>query len=505
MSTTVRRLVIAVVLVLVLLALVGYLLLNASYDSEALGRAVLERAGAATGLELAAEGYSFRPLSGLKVRGLTARGTLPAGHLDARLERLSLSHEFWPLLWGRVVVHEIILEQMVVSLTPGAAPSQGSSQGSLEGSSQASSQASSASPASSPPEDSATAIPSGEVANAGNAEADGGLQLNVQTLRLEDAEITLHSDLPGEPPTVVRGLDVTLHDVHRAAAAPAGLAGLVAEGEMAFEEALLGELTATEGESSLGLRDGHLRLTEGELRLPAGPFRVEEVDLDLTREPFAYLVDLAGEPLATGELLGLGARGTEMAGLGDTRLTIRGTGEGSAPEAFRAEGGVEVEGGTLPPLALLSAIDSLVDGAGLVGEDYQPLELRFDVADARVSLAPFRLVAGSTELGIEGWAGLDGRLQLAVDLVLPRAGVEVKEVPRELLDALTDEAGRLHLPLEVVGDAMGMRVVPDADVLQQAVRDEAEERVQQEVEKQLVKGLQSLFGSEDEEGEDGSP
>lgn len=494
-ESSVKRLVLIVTLLVVLALIVAVAFLSFGFDSERLGRSVLARAGDRLGLELTAERFDFHLFRGLEIEGLTARGSLPAGALDARLDRLTLRHELRPLLSRRLVVRELLLTGPRIELTETTAPAP-------------------APDAEQPAMDGEPGGTDDETPAQGSGSSSGTLQLEIHRVRLTDGELVLASADPEVAPTEVRGLDLVLEDVTAGAGGEgslAGLAGLRARGALKMTEARVGELHATDGRGDVAFEDGHLRLTEGRLSLDAGPVRSLELDLDLTAEPYGYELALGAEPLATGALLAgdkeggktggdAGGQDAETGGdggFGPSRLTFQAQGRGGGIEAMQADGTLAVEGGTLPVHPLLAAIDALVEGAGLVGAEYQPLDVEFEVRDGRIELRPFRLVAGGTSLDVRGTAVPDGPWDLWLALAVPRRGIQVQEIPRELLDVLTDDDGRLHLPLRVSGDAERVRVVPDPDALAEATRRGAEQRLHNRLQDELGRGLGRLFGGDE--------
>lgn len=503
-----KRFVLIAALLLVLALVVGAIVLYSGFDSQRLGRTVLDRAGDRLGLELAAERFDFHLFRGLEIEGLTARGRLPAGDLEAHLGRLVLRHELRPLLARRLVVRELVLSEPKIELTetpessPGE-PSTGADGGGGEISGRETE------PAASEPTTSERATSEPE-------SSSGGLRLEIERVRLTDGELILRSADPGVAPTEVWGLDLALDDVTTGGAEEGGttvLAGLRARGELEVAEARLGELRAADGHGDVTFEDGHLRLTGGRLTLDAGPVRSLEMDLDLTTEPFGYELALGAEPLDTGALLaaekkaetkdGKKRDGTdegerEDGGFGPSRLTFQARGRGGGLEGMQADGRLAVDGGTLPVHPVLAAVDALVEGAGLVGAEYQPVDVDFELRNGRVELRPFRLAAGGTTLDVRGTAVPDGPWDLWLSLAVPRRGIDVEELPRELLDVLTDDDGRLHLPLRVSGAVESVRVVPDPDALAEATRHGAERRLRTRFEKELQQGLRNLFGADDE-------
>jgi|GEM_PF-1195123 len=493
-----KRLAIVGFALALLLLLVGAVLV-ANVDSERLGQAVLERASRQLGLELTADRFDFHPFRGLEIEGLTARGSLEAGELDGHIERLVLRHELWPLLSRRLVLHELVIDRPRIELL---ADSLASSETVSETVSETSSAALDPDPEVMP----------GSSPDLAPAPTSGGLQLEIHQVRLKGGELVLASTDPEVAPTEVHGLDLVLDEVVTVPGGAPGLAALRAQGDLAVERARLGEMEATQGHGRVTLENGHLHLGEGHLTVDAGEVRTLDLELDLTTEPFGYELVLGADPLRTGRLLAAETDGEEEGGkggrepaaaekssFGPGRLQLTARGRGSDLEGMDGDGTLALDGGTLPPAPIFLAIDALVEGAALVGADYEPVDVVFDIRSGRVGIEPFRLVAGGTTLDVRGIAEPDGTWDLWLSLAVPRRGIEIHEIPHELLDVLTDDDGRLHLPLRVSGTADSVRVVPDPNALAQATREGAQRRLQRKIEDELGRGLQSLFGGDDGE------
>lgn len=501
MKSTVKRLALVGFTLVVLLLIVGAVVV-ASFDSERLGQAVLGRASEQLGLDLTAERFDFHLFRGLEIEGLTVRGSLDAGELDGRIERVMLRHDPWPLLSRRVVIHELLIDRPRIELLAGPAAPTVAGAATAMGA------------------EDAAAVPGAAPDPAPASEPSaGGLQLEIHQVRLQDGELLLASTDPAVAPTEVQGLNLALDQVVTVPGAAPGLAALRASGELEVQRARLGELEATDSRSRVSLEDGHLRLTEGQASLEAGEIRALELDLDLNTEPFGYHLAMGADPLRAGRFLAAeggtaeGAEGTGRddgaqaegrersgAGFGPGRLRFTAQGRGTDLLAMDGDGTLALEGGTLPESPIFLAIDALIEGAGLVGADYQPVDVVFDIGSGRVEIQPFRMVAGGTSLDVRGSAVPGGAWDLWLSLAIPRHGIDIQEIPRELLDILTDETGKVHLPLRVSGTAEQVRVVPDPNALARATREGAQRRLQQEIEKELTRGLQSLFGRDDEGG-----
>ena len=85
-------------------------------DSPTLGRALLERTGAATGAKIEAAEFRLSLLRGLSLKQVRASGTAAGERYEVTLDRLIFAHRLLPLLSGRVWVDRVSLERPRVRL-----------------------------------------------------------------------------------------------------------------------------------------------------------------------------------------------------------------------------------------------------------------------------------------------------------------------------------------------------------------------------------------------------
>src|SRR5215510_6477262 len=117
-SRRVRLLLVAVAVIGVALAALAL----TGFSSPALGRALLDRAGAAAGARLEADEFRLSVLRGISLRNVRAAGTYPGGRYELTLDRLLFQHRLLSLLTGRLVVDRIRLERPRALLVETAAP-----------------------------------------------------------------------------------------------------------------------------------------------------------------------------------------------------------------------------------------------------------------------------------------------------------------------------------------------------------------------------------------------
>jgi hypothetical protein len=420
--------------------------------SPRLGRALLDRVGARTGLRVEADRFRLNLVRGVRLEGVRVTSESPGGRLTARAAHLVAEHRLPALLRGRVEVDRILIHEPSVELVtpPGEARS-----------------------AKAP----APAIASGE--------EGGGPVLAVGRVLLHDGALAVRAEGAPEADVEIRGLEADLHDLSLAKA----VQGLRAEGGLRTGEIRLGRLAGTEGSGRLRLADGHLVLEDFGLNLRQGRFLLDRLDADLTLDPFAYRLSLGVDPLDTNAVLAAGPGG----GFGPGVVRFAATGSGAETRGMVGEGTLALAAGRLPGSPLFTALENVLGRAALEGSAYRPVTVPFRLQDDRLHLSPFEMRTSLLALGISGWADLAGPLDLRIAVRAPRDAVAAARVPARLLD-LVDKGGWVTLPLRVVGTPESPRVTADGEALREQGGQIVRAVVGQQVEKGVGKLLGKLFG-----------
>ena len=97
----------------------------------------------------------------------------------------------------------------------------------------------------------------------------------------------------------------------------------------------------------------------------------------------------------------------------------------------------------------------------------------FSIRDSSIWVEPFDLVSEKVVLGVGGRIGLDGPVELKMRVRAPRGEIDLDEVGKGVLDALTDDAGFVQVPFEVRGTFEDPRVVPAWDAFGESTIDAA--------------------------------
>ena len=436
-----------------------------TFDSPELGRAVLERASATTGLQMTAERFRLNVIRGLEVGGVEVKGKLADGsEISARLERLVLEHRLLPLLSRKISVTRIILDSPEVALVE-ASPGAGSPKAAPK-----TARRSKDVPAAATDRDRA------DVATP----ASGGLSLEVEEIKLVNAKLETRAPRASKPSTTLEGLDLTLRRLVFNPSSVAPLAALSAEGRLSFNE-------ATFSTTRVSRLEGEFTMAEGTLRIPKTTFATEqgrfegELVVELNATPFRYTMKLAGDPLDMNATLGAGAGG----GLGPGRLDLAAQGVGSETKTVKAQGTLKLAAGKLPASPVLTGVEKALGKTTLVGAPYKPTEARFRLDKNRLTLEPFKLETDQVALSLEGWADLQGPLALQLVVRAPRASVDIKEIRPEILDTLTDDKGWVAIPFKVAGTSEKPAVAPDASALAAQARQGTERLVKAKATEEL--------------------
>lgn len=416
----------------VLAAALAILLLAAltfTWESTTLSRAVFA-ALSGPDLKLEAGAVRLSILRGVLLREVKLHARLEGGVFDLEAAELQLSHRFWRLLAGEVAVDEIVLSkpEMVVvwdAPTPPQRPAKGKK-----------------APALLTPE-AAPGAPEAE-----DAKTAGGLALamKVSRLAIEGGSFSMSEQGADEEMVRFEGLYLELGELAVDPKQASVTAGLSGRGAVHADRLISSGVVASGVEGNLAIGGGKVEVTELTLPVDFGTIVIPQLALDLGRDPYYFALVGGGDPLRTARLLGAAS------GFGNSKLDFAVDGDGSPRGGPRGRGTLAVEGGELGDMPILAGLERLLVGTELIGRRYEPFVVAFELRDGdQVTLAPFAIVAGNLRLGAAGRVDLAGPLDLHLEVSLPREDVTVKEIPREVLEALTDVDGRVKLPILIAG------------------------------------------------------
>ena len=433
--------------VVAILVVAVAILFFVDFDSPELGNAVLEKANEATGANLSVENFRLNLIRGLELEGVESTSSFPGTVVNARIDKLVLRHRLLPLLSGRVVVDQILLRHPEVELVERGGKSKKNSGKRGKPKKKLETESSDANGADGQP-------PTKEA-----EESIGGLDLEISEIRIEDGSIRKGS-VSSVSPFSVDGLDLTLRDLTFNRGALSLLHAITAVGSLRLDGLTLDGMEVREVRGELTLDQGLLEGKDFTFVTEQGTFHAQ-LSVDFTRIPFAYTLSLRGDPIDVNAI----ARSKE-GGFGAGLLELEAEGFGTDSKGIRGKGVLRLEEGKLPSTPVLAALEKLLArGTSLVGSRYQATDAPFRIEKNELILERFRLETPQAGLDLEGIVHLDGPLALKLVLRTPREGLVIKEVPDEVLDALTDDEGWVAIPFRITGTRDEPKVLPDAKSL----------------------------------------
>ncbi len=419
------------------------------FDSPELGKMLSDRASEATGAELEVERFRLNLVRGLRLENVEASIRLPGGRLEAHLDELVFEHRILPLLSGRVAVQRILILGPRVEIIE-----------------------KSRSKSSAPKGKKTRTIPKSESSLEAEGESEvttgavGGLELAVSEVGLEGGSILIHQEGEEEGSTRLTGLDVRLRNISFDPKAISPVHALTGEGGLELQELFLNSIHVRDARGQLRLGQGKLEGDDFTFTTEQGKFHAS-LQIDFNRVPFTYTLSLRGDPLDVNAIAGSGKEG----GFGPGLLELEAEGFGTDSKGIKGEGLLNLAEGKLPSTPILAGIENALDRkTALVGAPYKATDAPFRIEKNQLILERFQLETPQAAVDLSGVVHLDGRLALKLAVRTPRQGLVIKEVPNEVLDALTDDEGWVVIPFKVTGSREKPHVTLDSRTLMAQAR-----------------------------------
>ena len=447
-----RFLVLLVPAALLVVAAIVMLLVN--FDSPEMGQAFLKRAAEATGMQMKAEQFQLNLLKGLFLEKVRAEGNLSGAHLQAKIDRLALEHRLLPLLRGKISVERLIIEDPELDLTDSQmemSPGQ--------------------------PEKRPGRKPSKSSMKTTSSEDTGRrrLFLEISELQIDNALLTWRPQ-KRKPATVIKNLDMHLVGLALNTEAGSVLHGLTGHGKFSAEEIDIGKTVVWKSQGNLQMNQGELQASEITFKTTQGNF-IATLEMNLKTSPVTYKIALEGDPIQTHILLG----SENEDGYGPGKLELKAEGTGTDSRDMRGNGMFSLAAGKLPSTPVLLTIEGILGRTSLVGSPYKAGATPFRVEQNRVIVERFSLETEKAFLNLSGWVSLDGPLGLRLKVRAPRENVKVKEIPNEVLDALTDSSGWVGIPFQIRGTTKDAEIQLDNSAILAQAGESAERMIKKKL------------------------
>jgi hypothetical protein len=182
------------------------------------------------------------------------------------------------------------------------------------------------------------------------------------------------------------------------------------------------------------------------LKLPAGDVQVKVLKINLAENPVRYSMEAKSPAINMNYVL----NSDQDADMGPAEITLNL--EGVHGQDSQGYGTIWLGEGKLPDAPLFIRIDAFLKGnTKLVGLPYKSLPAKYTLNGNRITLPDLEIQTTAGRLRASGWTNLKGVVSLAVQVLIPREQVSIKELPSVAMDLITDEKGQVNVPFQIDG------------------------------------------------------
>lgn len=435
------------VLVLILFALAVLRL-----DTAVLGARAIEEINRKSGIQLQAERIALHPLKGLDLEDARASGTSPAGEFNARIDHLRIKHRLLPLLWGQVVMSEVLLERPEIELV--SKPAERSRRDRRKDRKRGEREE-----AKKDPDQPALVAP------APDAHGSESLRLSVKSLKMNGGAFSARTTLDEEVDLSIDDLNLSLQDLEfdpQSENSPTAVSG---RGTFSSSRIVHGDFVALRSSGEVELSSGIAMVTEVEVHSENSDLTIQELQIEVDRDPPRYRFSAVG---------GLDLNGVLQAGegprFGPVKIDLEAKGRGPELDAMTGEGTLRLDAGALPGFPAMVQIEELLGRTLLTGREYESATIDYELADNQLIIAPFELVGDGGKVGGEGEFDLAGTMDLDVYIRLPLETLDIGLVDSDQLASLEDDQGMVKIPFTIHGSFEDPKVGMEWDGLKELVQ-----------------------------------
>jgi hypothetical protein len=452
---------------IVILIAVITTLLFVEFDSPDLGKALLQRASDAAGIELSAERFRLRLIKGLVLEDVQVNGNYPGGKFYTNAKQLLLEHNLLSLLRGKIRIHTVVLQSPEIRLIP--KPETSGKKDRLK-----SRIAKRKSQESQPP---------------GVEETKPAKKLDVQVSKLKIKNGTIVSLRSNQKEEVLRieGFNVDLKDI-ATGRTPADTPGVFANGIIDAKGAQASGISITGINGSLNATPERALLENIHFRLSAGDVEIKVLKINLAVNPVRYSMEARSSNVNMNYVL----NGDQDGDMGPAQITVRLEGTyGQDPEGY---GTISLGEGKLPAAPVFVRIDSFLKGKNkLVGLPYKALPAKYTLNRKQITLPGLEIQTTAGRLHASGWTDLKGVVSFAVQVLIPREQVSIKELPSTAIDLITDDQGQVNVPFQVDGPIENPLVELDLKRLDRTTGDAIRREAGKSVEKAAKDAIRNFL------------
>ena len=487
-----KRLVIGLVALGVIL--VGVLVaLVLRFDAELLGASLIEQINQKSTFQVEAERFSLHPLRGLELHNAAASGRVESGDLRIEVALVEMQHQLLPLLWGRLVVSEVLLHRPNIELTSRpAAEKRGRQADQIDKEERARRKQERRER-----RERRRAKKEDVLAESPTDRQSRQLHLSIESLKIDEGSLAVRT--PGSDPAELRieELNLALSGVTVDPAAGFSTESVSGAGRFSTGVIDYGDFQAIQSGGDLRLEAGIATLREFNVRSENADLIIQALTVFLLQEPPGFTLTAAGGLDLNGIL---GVEGGE--GFGPVAIDLAAEGVGPESEELTGKGVLSLQPGAIPGIGSIVQIEELLGQPLLTGKSYQATDVQYRLVANSIVLEPFEIVGEGGNVGGSGTIEVNGSVDLEVFVRFPRQSLDAGDLEDEKLQALSEEQGMVTVPFRISGTMEDPSVRLSWEGIRNLGADEAESWAEQVLDEAKKKAAEWLK-SQSEESDDG--
>lgn len=454
-------------------------------DPEALGARFIERINKQSGIRVEAERFSLQALRGLEMIDAEISGEVESGRLHAQVARVRMKHQVLPLLWGVVMIDEILLVEPAIDLVTRKAEGSKRARRDTDASKRRSRKR--------------RLQAKKEAASGSAAEPQGRtdpLRLSIESLAIQDGSLSIHSRKGDDLEFLAEELNLVLGGLVLDPGATTTAEAVSGQGNFDTGRIAHGDLQALRSGGRIRIAAGMAELTELEVRSANADLILSRLTVNLLRDPPTYTI------LAAGGLDLNGVLDIDVDdGFGPVGIDLGADGKGPDPADLVGQGTLTLNEGAIPGIPSVLQIEEWVGQPLLTGRRYRKTPVDYTVAANKVLLEPFEIVGEGANIGGSGEIDLSGPVSMDLFVRLPGRGLASSGFDEGELEAASDEDGWVTIPFHVSGTIAEPSVELTWDGMKAASQDAARGWVEEaldEAKKRADEWLRSQSDSRDD-------
>jgi uncharacterized protein involved in outer membrane biogenesis len=254
-------------LILILIAVI-IALLFVEFDSPELGKAVLQRASDAAGIQLSAKRFRLKLIKGLVLENVEANGSYSGGNFYGNAKQLLLEHDLLSLLRGKILIHTVVLQSPEIHLIPVLETAMEKDRSLKAG---------------------IGTRKKSQQPHAKETQAAKKLDLQISKLNIKDGTLISLRSNQKEEILHVEGLDLDLKEI--STSDTSNTFGIFANGTFDAKRAQASEISITEIHGNMNATPEKVLLENIHMRHPAGDVEIKVLNINLAANPVSYSME----------------------------------------------------------------------------------------------------------------------------------------------------------------------------------------------------------------------